>query len=137
MAPCDHLIQIYEDQGAFLDALEGFIAGGLRAGDSTIVIATAIHLNTLEERLGARVIELLARARHGGRRVRAFGEMVAVLCARGDQAATVRLEHLWNELCQAQGFSLFCAYPKVGFTQDATASISELCAAHSRVISAN
>jgi DcmR-like sensory protein len=176
MAPCDHLIQIYDDQGAFLDALEGFIAGGLRAGDSTIVIATAIHLHNLEQRLGARridlavarandqyipldaaetlskfmvggwpddelfqqvVTELLARARHGGRRVRAFGEMVAVLWARGDQAATVRLEHLWNELCQARGFSLFCAYPKVGFTQDATASISQLCAAHSKVISAN
>ena len=109
MAPCDHFIQIYDDQGAFLDALEGFIAGGLRAGDSTIGIATAIHLNTLEQRMRA----------------------------RGDQAATVRLEHLWNQLCQARGFSLFCAYPKVGFTQDANASISELCAAHSRVISAN
>ena len=27
--PCDHLIQIYNDDAVFLDTLEGFAAGGL------------------------------------------------------------------------------------------------------------
>ncbi|MGH7831066.1 MAG: MEDS domain-containing protein [Candidatus Binatia bacterium] len=173
ISPCEHLVQIYENDGAFMDTLEEFIGGGLRAGDGVIVIATAPHLNTLEQRLEARgmdvdaarsedqyiplaadevlagfmvggwpddalftnvVSELIARARRRGRRVRAFGEMVAILWARGDQGATVRLEHLWHRLCQTEAFSLFCAYPKVGFTRNASESISELCAAHSKVI---
>ena len=88
-----------------------------------------------DERFKGVVKELLERARgKEGRRVRAFGEMVALLWARGNVGATVRLEHLWHGLCRTESFSLFCAYPRVGFTQDAAASISELCAAHSKVI---
>lgn len=80
------------------------------------------------------ITELITRARGNGRRVRAFGEMVALLWARGDQAATVRLEYLWNQVCRSQAFSLFCAYPKAGFTQDAADSLNEICAAHSRIV---
>ena len=88
-----------------------------------------------DARFKAVVSDLLARARgSNGRRVRDFGEMVALLWSRGNEGATVRLEHLWHGLCRTEAFSLFCAYPRVGFTQDAAASISELCAAHSKVI---
>lgn len=80
------------------------------------------------------IFGLLDRAKGPGRKVRAFGELVAIMWARGDQGATVRLEHLWHALCQSEGFSLFCAYPKVGFTADAAASISELCAVHSGIV---
>jgi hypothetical protein len=80
------------------------------------------------------VTELITRARAKGRRVRAFGEMVALLWARGDQAATIRLEYLWHQICQSQNFSLFCAYPKTGFTEDPSESIRQICAAHSRII---
>ena len=66
---------------------------------------------------------LRAPAKSDVRRVRAFGEMVAVLWARGDQAATVRLEHLWHNLCQRHEFSLFCTYPKAGFTRNVSESI--------------
>lgn len=79
------------------------------------------------------VTDLLKRARRRGRKVRAFGEMVALMWARGDHAATVRLEHIWQKLCEAEAFSLFCAYPKVGFTENAASSISTLCAAHSKI----
>jgi len=79
------------------------------------------------------VTGLIARAGARGRPVRAFGEMVAVLWGRGDNAATIRLEHLWHTLCLSRGFSLFCAYPKSGFTENATESIREICATHSRV----
>jgi hypothetical protein len=77
---------------------------------------------------------LVARAGKDGRRVRAFGEMVAILWAQGLNGATVKLEHLWNAFCQKQAFCLFCAYPRIGFTQDANESIREICAAHSKVI---
>jgi hypothetical protein len=173
IAPCEHLVQIYEDEGTFLDTLEGFVSGGLKSGDSVILIATEAHLKALEQRLLAEgldlqaarsqdqyialvakgvleqfivkswpdedrfsevIRELLGRAQRGGRKVRAFGEMVAILWARGETAATVRLEYLWQNLCQAEGLSLFCAYPKIGFTQDATESLSQICAAHSKII---
>lgn len=169
----EHLLQIYDSEQVFLDTLEGFVTGGLRAGDGVIVIATANHLASLEERIFAhgfdteaarfsgqltalqaedvlaqflvdgwpdedlfqRIVSgLLARPGGSGRKVRAFGEMVAVLWARGDQGATVRLEFLWHQLCQQEGFSLFCAYPKTGFTGDSAETISELCALHSKVI---
>ena len=80
------------------------------------------------------VTGILQRASAGGRRVRAFGEMVALLWAQGNCGATVRLEHLWHELCEEQEFMLFCAYPKTGFTRDTQDSIQEICDAHSRVI---
>jgi hypothetical protein len=80
------------------------------------------------------VTGLITRAQENGRRVRAFGEMVALLWARGDIAATIRLEHLWHEICKSQNFSLLCAYPKTGCTEDASASIAEICAAHTKVI---
>jgi hypothetical protein len=68
------------------------------------------------------------------RRVRAFGEMVALLWAQGHSGATVRLEHLWQQFCNSEAFSLFCAYPKAGFTKDADTSIREICAAHSKIV---
>lgn len=86
-----------------------------------------------EERFHEVVSTLLARMQSNGRRVRAFGEMVALLWSQGNAAATVRLEHLWNKLCEKERFPLFCAYPKAGFTTDPTSSIRELCAAHTRV----
>ncbi|MBV9887540.1 MAG: MEDS domain-containing protein [Acidobacteria bacterium] len=76
---------------------------------------------------------LLSRASSGGRRVRAFGEMVALLLAQGNVAATVRLEHLWNRVCKRNRLPLFCAYPSAGFTET-SASLGKICAAHSRII---
>jgi DcmR-like sensory protein len=173
IAPCEHIAQFYEHDAVMLDTLTGFIGGGLKAGEGTIVIATAEHLKAIDERLVGSgvdvaaaqsqdqyitvaadealsrfmvnrwpddqlfanlVAELIARARGNGRRVRAFGEMVALLWARGDAAATIRLEHLWHNICQSQLFSLFCAYPKTGFTEDPSESLAEICAVHSKVI---
>jgi hypothetical protein len=173
IAPCDHLVQIYEDELAFVDVLSGFVAGGLKAGDATIVIATEAHRQALDKRLeacgidvpAARALDsyisldaaetlgrfmvedwpdeerfkntvsgLLSRAGAHGRRVRAFGEMVALLWARGHCAATVRLEYLWSRFCEQERFSLLCAYPQSGFTADAADSIRQICDAHSHVL---
>ena len=177
VAPPEHLVQICDDEAAFLDSLEGFVAGGLRAGDGVVVIATAAHRKALEDRLCARdiycdlsklgeqyvacdaeevlagfmvddwpdearferaVSELLQRAggNDGRRRVRAFGEMVALLWRRGQTDATMRLEQLWHRMCHERGFSLFCAYPKSCFAHDAQAAIKGICAAHSKVVPA-
>ena len=79
---------------------------------------------------------LLARARGEGRPVRAFGEMVALLWARGHYAATVRLEHLWNQLLETENLPLLCAYPRDGFGKGPSDSIMEIERAHSKVIAA-
>src|SRR5205814_8371306 len=47
------------------------------------------------------------QATEAGGRVRVFGEMVALLVIEGNHAAAIRLEELWNDLQQAQTFSLF------------------------------
>jgi hypothetical protein len=173
IAPCEHVVQIYENDQAFLDLLAGFVSGGVSAGDAVIVIATTAHLKGLDERLtnlgynvselsaGNQFIpldaekilakfmvngwpdetlfnhvvgELLSKAKRNGRQVRAFGEMVALLWAKGQVGATVRLEQLWNLFCENEAFCLFCAYPKGGFTQDAAESVMHICGAHSKMI---
>jgi KaiC/GvpD/RAD55 family RecA-like ATPase len=70
------------------------------------------------------------------RRVVVFGEMVAVLWARKQHEAAIRLEGLWNELALSSSFYLCCAYPASEFREDSTGeSIGEICAQHSDVVS--
>jgi MEDS: MEthanogen/methylotroph, DcmR Sensory domain len=174
IAPCDHVVQIYESDGVFIDALAGFVGCGINAGDCCIVIATSAHLESLHHRLesyGIRmdtlvedhrympimaeemlskfmvngwpdeklfmkcVSEVIMTARKDKRKVRAFGEMVALLWAQGHSGATVHLEHLWNKFCAKETLCLFCAYPKSGFTGDIASSVNHICAAHSKMIS--
>ncbi|MEO6305309.1 MAG: MEDS domain-containing protein [Bacteroidia bacterium] len=174
IAPCNHLLQIYENDYVFLNSLEGFAGSGILAGDSVIIIATKQHLHALDARLMDQgfdlpdliakkqyfplnakdtlakfmingwpdevlfidlVTKLMREAKSDNRNVRAFGEMVALLWSQGNNGATVKLEHLWNQFCENEEFSLFCAYPKSGFTQDPTISIEHICSAHSKIIS--
>jgi hypothetical protein len=87
-----------------------------------------------ERRFNEAIGNLITRVSRPGRRIRAFGEMVAMLWANGNSGATVRLEHLWNEFRRTQPFPLFCAYPKSGFTDDPDGSVREICDAHTKVI---
>ncbi len=50
-APCEHMAQFYENDGVLLDTLAGFVGGGLKVGESAIVLATSPHLGALEQRL--------------------------------------------------------------------------------------
>jgi hypothetical protein len=83
------------------------------------------------------VSELIRRGRGRKRKVRAFGEMVAVLWEQGKGGATVYLETLWHELHKTDMFSLYCAYPKSGFTQDANDSLLHICDHHAKIVSGN
>ena len=76
----------------------------------------------------SRMEKIAAKTRKGVR------GSAAVLWAQGHNAAAVRLEHLWHNPCKGEDFSLFCAYPKIGFTDYALKSMEDICTAHSQVI---
>lgn len=173
LAPDEHSVQIYGHDNTFVDTLEGFVTGGILAGEGVVVIATAAHLHDLEKRLrsnawlqldrarweeryiallGQEVLDrfmvdgrpdearleatvqpLLARARAGRRKMRAFGEMVALLWSQGNAAAALDLERLWNALVKRERFAHFCAYPRSCFDGD-DASLQSVCGAHSRLM---
>lgn len=173
IAPCDHILQIYDNDQSFLDMLQAFVTNGISNGDSVIVIATCDHLKLLNDRLRETGLDLfalalrdqymaleaqetldqfmirgwpdenlfnyvltnlLSRARKHDRRVRAFGEMVALLWSQGLSGATVHLEHLWSRFCSSEAFSVFCAYPRSGFTEDMNHSLAKICSCHSKMI---
>ncbi len=81
--------------------------------------------------------EVIARAAEGNRRVRIFGEMVALLWADEKKDAAIHLEGLWNQLHKTHSFSLFCAYPMSGLEDEHVARpLEEVCGAHSQIIPA-
>jgi hypothetical protein len=88
-----------------------------------------------EARFTEVVMPILRRARGPqNRKVRAFGEMVALLWAKGECPAAIELEVMWNRLQAVEQFPLFCAYPRSGFDGDVSAAIQSVCATHSRII---
>jgi hypothetical protein len=78
---------------------------------------------------------LVHRAAAGGRPVRIYGEMVALLWDAGDVGAAMELERLWNELGERVAFGLFCAYPSHLFV-DANGAVefAQVCGHHAHVV---
>jgi signal transduction histidine kinase len=98
---------------------------------SRLMVGGAPEPARFEERVGG----LIERAARGQRRVRIFGEMVALLWAEGNREAALRLEALWNDLQKTRPFTLFCAYPMSGFGDESHAgTLGHVCTSHSRVI---
>jgi hypothetical protein len=87
-----------------------------------------------EDRFDEAVGGVIERARGNGRKVRVFGEMVAVLWARGLFSATLRLEQLWTGLTHSEELLVFCAYPTGDELSRAPMPFDDICAEHSRVI---
>ncbi|MBR8457899.1 MEDS domain-containing protein [Burkholderia dolosa] len=80
------------------------------------------------------IVEAAIRA---GRPVHAFGEMVAILCARNLHDAALRLEALWNRLIDVHRFSLYCGYPHDAFpSAEQSDMFRHVCALHRRVLPA-
>jgi hypothetical protein len=159
-----HAVQFYNDDVFLIETVSAFIAAGLKENGAIIVIATAQHReelrNTLQaannssikyidavELLSAFMVDgwpnetrfistvgpLLQRAALKGP-VRIFGEMAAVLWAEGKTRAAIRLEELGNELASQHAFSLLCAYPMSGFSdQKDNLSFLQVCQAHTHV----
>ena len=121
-----------------IDVLEAQAAGRFIAIDaastlSQFMVDGSPDTQRFEDTIG-QVIAALAQT---GRRVHAFGEMVAILWADGNREGAIALEQLWNDLAQRYRFALFCAYPINGFDgQQQTAEFDRLCSCHTRVMPA-
>jgi hypothetical protein len=85
----------------------------------------------------ARVVEgLLDRVaeRYPTRTTRVFGELVDLLCQRGQPEAAAALEELWNDLARTRRFSLLCGYRLDVFDRDAQVGpLRDVCRLHSHV----
>ncbi|HYG81863.1 MAG TPA: ATP-binding protein [Pyrinomonadaceae bacterium] len=122
-----------------LDLTDARTKGRYISLDAAETLATFMVDGRTEPARFKRVVgDLVERAaRAGGGRVRVFGDMVAHLCGDGQHAAAVSLEGLWNDLLRTRPFPLFCAYPVKNFDGRAlSASLADVCAAHTAVIPA-
>jgi MEDS: MEthanogen/methylotroph, DcmR Sensory domain len=152
MAVCEHLVQFCDTEDELVNSVVPYLAAGLDADESVLVIATEPHRLAFERALAAtetdleRAItagtyisvdaaELLSQLLDGesgpispeqfdasagslvrrqlavGRPLRAYGETVALMWERGDSAAAVALDGLWNRFQQDDQFMLLCGYP--------------------------
>jgi hypothetical protein len=119
----------------------GLNVDALRASDQFITLdahetLSRILINGLPDRalFEELVAELMARVKATGRKMRTFGEMVALLWEQGNYSATIMLEEFWNELLHKEAFPLFCAYPKNLFSEDANNELNAICKSHARLV---
>src|SRR5579859_944504 len=129
-----HLEDVLSSQGFDLSAMR--VAGHYVTRDagemlSQFMVDDAPDAALFDDLIGT----LIAQSAASGRRVRVYGEMVALLAASGNHRATIRLEQLWNELQLRRAFSLFCGYPMDRFGGEALAELlGDVCEEHSRVV---
>jgi anti-sigma regulatory factor (Ser/Thr protein kinase) len=98
------------------DLLAGFLVDGLPDPD----------------RFWTSVGRVVAAAAQGST-TRVFGEMVAVLWARGNVAGALDLEQVWNELARDHRFHLLCGYPTSAMDDESLTAVSLVCDLHSAV----
>jgi hypothetical protein len=74
-------------------------------------------------------------AQRGGRSVKAYGEMVALLWDAGDVLGAIVLEKLWNALGRDLRFALWCGYHTRSVAGDEHAdALHEVCHLHHAVV---
>jgi hypothetical protein len=63
--PGGHVVQLYQDDGFFGDAVSHFAASGLAQGDAVILVATGAHWELLADCLSGKGLDVVALRRHG------------------------------------------------------------------------
>jgi anti-sigma regulatory factor (Ser/Thr protein kinase) len=119
-----------------VDTDEAARSGRLVALDAAATLAKFKTGETADPAAFDAVIGGLVRdSTAGGRAVRAYGEMVALLWQAGEVAAAIELEGLWNELRSRTPFALLCGYPShvLSSTEQDTAAVLSVCHLHSEV----
>ena len=150
-APCDHIVQLYQDQDFLNRAVCRFAGAAVANGEGIILVPTLIHWNAIRPRLEAEGVnveaaqqrgqltvvdadeflprfmqaampdspvflglaaDVIGQARAEGRyqKVRWWGEMVNVLWERGDVAASMNLEDMFDQLAKKHDIAIFCSF---------------------------
>ena len=137
-----------EHRREFEDRLSQALAGGAgdlaaaRDGGTYVALdaSEAVRELTADGRIDGAAFDrviggLIRQAGSGGRPVRAYGEIVALLWADGLVNAAIQLEEMWTELGRAHSFSLFCGYPAGSVTGDGHLdAFAAVCRLHSEVV---
>lgn len=139
IASADHRSAIESAIRAFgldVDAIKA--AGRFVAEDAEAILARiSFEGEPRQELFRATMAELAGPLFAYGPRLRAFGEMVALLAARGKGDAAARLEGFWHELTSEHRFSLYCAYPMQSFSDpSARKEFERICRSHTHVVPA-
>jgi anti-sigma regulatory factor (Ser/Thr protein kinase) len=110
-------------------------AGRLLTEDAAEVLDRFLVGDVLDhERFRSVAADLILRVAAGGRPVRIYAEMVAVLWDAGQVGLAVELEERWNGLGTLLPFALLCAYPSRLMTgAENVDAVREVCQLHSAV----
>ena len=175
-SPCEHIVQLYQDQDFLNRAVCRFAGAALANGEGLILVPTLEHWNGIRPRLEAEGVdveaaqsrgqltvvdadqllprfmlnampdspiflglagEVIGQARANGRysKVRWWGEMVNVLWERGDVAASMGLEDLFDQLAHQHDIAIFCSFLMDNFSGEVhTRMIPRLGQNHSHLI---
>jgi MEDS: MEthanogen/methylotroph, DcmR Sensory domain len=138
VATADHLAAFAErlsDRGLDVEQLER--DGLLRTEDADWVLTSVLDGGRPSAAAFERVVGGLLEDLSAGGSVRVFGEMVDLLVARGQTAAALVLEDLWNRLARTRRFSLLCGYRLDLFDRRTQREVLPgVCRAHSHVLPA-
>lgn len=78
---------------------------------------------------------LVRAAGAGGRPVRVYGDMVAMLWESGDVTGALQLESLWNDLADKASFSLLCGYSVQAVSgAEHEMAVQQVCRLHASVV---
>ena len=157
--PCDHIVQLYQDQDFLNRAVCRFAGSAIANGEGIILVPTSAHWNAIRPRLEAEGVDVQAARNRGqltvvdadeflprfmqdsmpdspiflglaadvigqahadGRyqKVRWWGEMVNVLWERGNVAASMNLEDLFDQLAHQHDIAIFCSFLMDNFDGD-------------------
>jgi hypothetical protein len=102
--------------------------------DASETLAEFMTGEEINEKKFIKTINRLLKRCDKKRKVRAFGEMVAILWENGNNRGTFKLERIWNDYMKEKELCLFCAYPKSAFTKH-TKVFQHICDSHHKLIS--
>jgi anti-sigma regulatory factor (Ser/Thr protein kinase) len=125
-----------ELKAAGIDSTQACLDGTLILLDAAATMAAFMPDGRIDGAAFREVVgSVMRQAGQAGRRVRAYGEMVALLWDAGDVLAAIELEELWNELGRELQFSLLCAYHTDSVSgPEHVDSLRHVCDLHSSIL---
>jgi len=123
-------------EGSGIDVNRAVLEGRYLAVDAAEVLSCIMVDGKPDEVLFRHTIgTVMDSAGQGGRQIRVYGEMVALLWENGNVGSALALEDLWNDLGGTTTFVLLCAYPMRAFDHETSAvPFRRICDQHTRVI---